>query len=106
MNILPYKYGGVDTDKIDGLVDNLVHFKRTGTSDDTKDHDLYSHSKIVCVDGKLMYVGSDNAYPSYNEEHGVWFEDPNQINSWLEGFFVDYWKACKTPNDLVEPKKA
>ena len=107
MNILPRKYGGVDSNKIDHLVDNLVHFRRTGTSDDQKNpgHDLYSHSKIVCVDGKLMYVGSDNAYPSYNEEHGVWFEDPAQINAWLNGFFADYWGRCKVPNDLTEPGK-
>ena len=22
-----------------------------------------------------MYIGSDNAYPCYNEEHGAWVED-------------------------------
>lgn len=104
MNLLPYEYGGVSTSEIDGLVDHMVHFKRTGTSEDGKTHNLYSHSKIVCVDRKLMYVGSDNAYPCYNEEHGVWIEDQTAINGWLDGFFIDYWKACKKPNDLKEPK--
>src|SRR5256886_5764906 len=34
--------------------------------------DRYNHCKVTCVDGKLLYVGSDNAYPNYNEEHGIW----------------------------------
>lgn len=29
------------------------------------------HTKTICVDRELLYVGSDNLYPSYNEEHGV-----------------------------------
>lgn len=106
MHILPLKYGDVPSSEIDRLIDQMVHFKRTGTSEDKKDHNLYSHSKIVCVDRKLMYVGSDNAYPSYNEEHGVWIEDKATIERWLDRFFVDYWRALKEPDDLDEPPKA
>jgi hypothetical protein len=106
MHILPTSYGGIHHSQIDGLVDSMVHFKRTGTTDDGEEHNLYSHSKIVCVDRKLMYVGSDNAYPCYNEEHGIWVEDQMTINTWLDGFFINYWEACKTPLDLAEPKKA
>jgi hypothetical protein len=105
MNVLPTKYGGVPFPQIDELVDSRVHFKRTGVTTDKKDT-LYSHSKIVCVDRRLMYVGSDNAYPCYNEEHGVWMGDSAKIGGWLDDFFVPYWKECKTPDDLVEPKKA
>ena len=64
---------------------------------------MYSHSKIVCVDEKLMYVGSDNAYPCYNEEHGVWIEDKDAVGAWLEGFFEPYWtKHTTEPTDEKE----
>ena len=41
----------------------------------------FNHSKVVCVDDELLYIGSDNAYPSYNEEHGVWIKDQTAIKN-------------------------
>ena len=38
----------------------------------TKDSSTYCHCKIVCVDRKMVCVGSDNTYPCYSEEHGIW----------------------------------
>lgn len=33
------------------------------------------------------------------------YKSRTEIRS-IPRLFVDYWKACKTPNDLTEPKKA
>jgi len=99
MQNLPYQYGGIDASKIDTVLDTLLHFKRTSTSKNAKGHDLYNHSKVVVVDRKIMYVGSDNAYPGYNEEHGVWIDDQQTIDNWLDGFLVDFWKICQEPTD-------
>jgi hypothetical protein len=106
MQNLPYQFGGIDPAKIDLAIDTLLHFKRTSTSalGDSKT-DLYLHSKVVAVDRKVMYVGSDNAYPSYNEEHGVWIEDQGTIDGWLDGFFVDFWNMCSDPTPQDASKK-
>lgn len=96
MQILPTHRGGlrgdVDSNQIDAALNSFLHFRRTPG-------DLYNHSKVVVVDRKVMYVGSDNAYPSYNEEHGVWVDDQPTIDGWLEGFFDPFWKLCKAPDD-------
>lgn len=52
----------------------------------------YQHSKIVCIDDRIMYCGSDNAYPSYNEEHGIWIEDEPTIQAWKEKFWNELWE--------------
>ncbi|KAK3312950.1 hypothetical protein B0H66DRAFT_631840 [Apodospora peruviana] len=51
----------------------------------------YNHSKVVCVDKKLLGMGSDNAYPSYNEEHTVWIEDGTAIDAWYKDYWVGLW---------------
>ena len=47
------------------------------------------HTKTICVDEELLYVGSDNLYPSYNEEHGIWVDDRAAVQVWI----TDYWKV-------------
>jgi phosphatidylserine/phosphatidylglycerophosphate/cardiolipin synthase-like enzyme len=47
------------------------------------------HTKTVCVDEQLLYIGSDNLYPSYNEEHGIWVDDKATVSDWVK----NYWKA-------------
>lgn len=76
--------GPVDVDQ---LVDKKLHIKRVFKADGT----WVSHIKSVCADDKLMYVGSDNAYPHYNEEHGVWIDDQDTIKEWKEGYWQKYW---------------
>ena len=88
MNGLPSTAGGLPWDDIDGAIEKHLHFKRVMKDDGA----MFSHSKIVCVDRKLMYVGSDNAYPCYNEEHGIWVENEATVGAWLKGFFDPYWK--------------
>jgi hypothetical protein len=54
----------------------------------------YNHSKIVCVDDRMLYVGSDNAYPCYNEEHGAWIEDAAEVASWKTKFWDQMWERA------------
>lgn len=91
MRGLPTDEGGLPDADIDAAMAKLLHFKRV-LNDDGK---VYQHSKTVCVDKKLMYVGSDNFYPCYNEEHGIWVEDRKTIAAWLDGYFKPYWSRCK-----------
>lgn len=95
--------GGIPEDKIDAALADHLHIRRVG-EDNGK---MYSHSKVVCVDKKLMYVGSDNAYPCYNEEHGVWVEDeprgPYYVGDWVNKFFDPYfWTKCTEPKGEEE----
>lgn len=71
------------------------------------------HTKTICVDGELLYVGSDNLYPSYNEEHGIWVDHEKTVKDWLGGFWKPLWEnvsakpavqgdgeVSKFPNDV------
>ena len=53
---------------------------------------MWAHSKLVCIDEKLMYVGSDNIYPNYNEEHGIWHEDKSTTSAWLKDYWGPLWE--------------
>ncbi|KAH8727112.1 hypothetical protein GQ44DRAFT_825211 [Phaeosphaeriaceae sp. PMI808] len=64
------------------------HFKRISA-----DGTMYNHSKAYCVDKQLLYVGSDNPYPNYNEEHGIWIDDKETINAWYEKFWTPRWNT-------------
>ena len=59
----------------------------------------YNHCKIVCVDNRLLYVGSDNAYPSFNEEHGAWIEDAAEVASWKKKFWDEMWARADVSDD-------
>jgi hypothetical protein len=50
-----------------------------------------NHSKVVIVDDGLCYIGSDNAYPSYNLEFGYWIEDRKAIEDFVGGVWNDLW---------------
>lgn len=54
-----------------------------------------NHCKVLCTDKKLMYVGSDNYYPSYNEEHGIWLDDEETIKTWYDGYWTPRWAGAK-----------
>ncbi|KAK3312683.1 hypothetical protein B0H66DRAFT_378894 [Apodospora peruviana] len=57
------------------------------------------HAKTMCVDREAVYVGSDNAYPHYNEEFGCWVEDRAIVDSFLTGFFDGLWKDSLVVKD-------
>ena len=67
----------------------------------TKAGPMWNHCKVVCCDGKLLYVGSDNPYPNYDEEHGVWMDDKDAIDKWREEFWNPRWTAAWT-DDMKE----
>lgn len=75
----------IKEEEVSDLVDQRVIMKRV--LGNTTEH--YNHCKVVAVDRKLLYVGSDNAYPCYNEEHGIWVEDKPTVDAW----FNDYWQG-------------
>ncbi|KAK1750172.1 hypothetical protein QBC47DRAFT_407403 [Echria macrotheca] len=50
------------------------------------------HAKTVSVDREVVYVGSDNAYPHYNEEFGCWVEDKGIVDAYFTGFYDELWK--------------
>jgi phosphatidylserine/phosphatidylglycerophosphate/cardiolipin synthase-like enzyme len=57
------------------------------------------HAKLVCVDRNVLYVGSDNQYPHYNEEFGCWLEHPDYVGAFFKDFYDTLWK---TGNTMVE----
>lgn len=72
---------------IPDLVNQLVRYKRvkdglTGNG---------NHCKLTIVDDTLCYIGSDNAYPSYNNEFGVWIDDQAAIRAFIQ----DYWQGLQ-----------
>jgi len=50
-----------------------------------------NHSKLVVVDDAICYVGSDNLYPSYNEESGIWIDDQQAIQRFVNEWWNDLW---------------
>jgi hypothetical protein len=86
--ILSYSAAVEETDK---LVDDKFQVKRC-----MDNGSCYCHSKTICVDSKLLYVGSDNTYPCHNEEHGVWVEYPRTVDAWFKTYWTPFW-GCLTP---------
>ena len=72
---------------VDRVIKDKFHVKRILRNDGQQ----YCHNKIVVVDDTLMYVGSDNAYPCYNEEHGVWVDDKKTIQDWKTSYWQGLW---------------
>ena len=50
---------------------------------------MYSHSKLVCVDRKLMYVGSEKTYPSYNKDLGGGLNYDQNLARWFLQVLLD-----------------
>ncbi|KAF3043874.1 hypothetical protein E8E11_005101 [Didymella keratinophila] len=57
------------------------------------DGSMFNHCKTYCVDKKMLYVGSNNPYPNYNEEHGVWVDDEAAFEAWYDRFFSPRWET-------------
>jgi hypothetical protein len=74
-----------------GVVENKFHVKRVNEKKNGINGARLMHSKTYCVDSKLLYIGSDNLYPSYNEEHGVWLEDPAALATWKAKYWDGLW---------------
>jgi len=74
---------------VEDIVRDRLRLKRVRNGDV---HQLM-HAKTLCVDRSLLYIGSDNPYPAYNEEFGCWVEEPGYVESWFKGFYDGAWKG-------------
>ena len=63
------------------------------------DGSLVNHCKVTCCDRALLYVGSDNPYPNYNQEHGVWIDNKEGIDAWYDSYWAPRWSQSK-PADM------
>jgi phosphatidylserine/phosphatidylglycerophosphate/cardiolipin synthase-like enzyme len=88
-------YTMIDEKRVDEVIHNRLHVKRIINNDG----EHFCHSKVVMVDDKLMYIGSDNAYPSYNEEHGVWVGHEDTIKNWKRDYWDGLWDWCTEATD-------
>lgn len=77
------------TDSISDIITNFFSYRRIDNSTTAPQHG--NHAKLVVVDDAICYIGSDNAYPSYNEEFGVWIDDEASISSFIQGYWNDLW---------------
>jgi phosphatidylserine/phosphatidylglycerophosphate/cardiolipin synthase-like enzyme len=75
-------------DDMEEWFNERCHIKRISL-----DGSMYNHTKAYCVDKKLLYIGSDNPYPNYNEEHGVWIDDKGAIDAWYDGNWKPRWSS-------------
>jgi len=83
-------------DKVDDYIKDHVKVRRVLKGDVPGTSNMHcNHNKIVCVDDQLMYIGSDNMYPSYNEEHGIWIDDKDAIGAWKQKFWKGLWDNSK-----------
>lgn len=69
---------------------------------------MFNHNKVYCIDKKLLYVGSDNPYPNYNEEFGVWIDHEKTIQKWIDNSWTPRWDAVENrdklhPDDGIMP---
>jgi len=75
------------------VVDKLFQVKRVL---DNK-AEIFYHSKVIAVDQKPLDIGSDNAYPCYNEEHGICIEHKAAIDAWYRDYWQGLWANSSWP---------
>lgn len=83
---------GIDDAQYDNWFNARCKIKRM-----SNDASWSNHCKVVCVDRQLLYVGSDNIYPSYNTEHGIWVDDKTAIDNWYNGYWKPRWLTAPQP---------
>jgi hypothetical protein len=69
--LFAFTRAGDPRDKTDKFVDTRFHVARTMRDQGgarTKERGHLGHAKNICMDRNPMYIGSENTYPSYNEE--------------------------------------
>ncbi|KIV77246.1 hypothetical protein PV11_09059 [Exophiala sideris] len=91
--MLPKSLKQTDDAYVNKLLADRVQCKRIMGNDGS----VGAHNKVVCVDRTLLYVGSDNAYPQYNEQHGIWIEEQTNIDAWFSGYFDKAWERAVRP---------
>ncbi|HEY2718627.1 MAG TPA: hypothetical protein VGI52_03285 [Solirubrobacteraceae bacterium] len=77
---------------ISEIVSKRVEYRRVDDTPSPTPPLHANHAKLVVVDEALCYVGSDNLYPGYNEESGVWVEDQQAILRFVEEYWNGLWQ--------------
>ncbi|HEX4837679.1 MAG TPA: hypothetical protein VFV03_04050 [Solirubrobacteraceae bacterium] len=83
---------------ISDIVSKRVEYRRVdNTSEGLPPH--ANHSKLVVVDDTLCYIGSDNLYPGYNEESGIWIDEPQAIQRFVDEYWTGLWHFAVQVNE-------
>ncbi len=87
--------GAIDVppQEVEPLVSAGVAYKRIDASPAGWRH--ASHSKLVIVDDAVCYIGSDPAYPSYNQEFGLWLDDAASVRALVSQHWRSLWKVAR-----------
>ncbi|KAL8378012.1 hypothetical protein RB595_008619 [Gaeumannomyces hyphopodioides] len=76
------------------ILETRFHAKRSVLDSPSLPDSKRLHTKVVDVDSSLLYIGSDNAYPQWNEQFGVWIQEQENIKAWEDGFFWGLWRRA------------
>lgn len=82
--------------KPNGSIEEVIKKFDYRRVDNQSPNPLYgNHSKLVIVDDSVCYIGSDNAYPCYCQEFGVWIDDQASLKSFLSNYWDGLWNFAK-----------
>lgn len=87
---------------VDAAIRQSVVYARVGGPDSKAEQ----HSKFVMIDERLCYIGSDNAYPSYNLEAGFWTDDAVALKALIADYWQPLWRqtqATAVSSGLTRP---
>ncbi len=77
---------------ISEIVSKRVEYRRVDNTPGNPDPPPHAnHAKLVVVDDALCYVGSDDLYPAYCEESGVWIDDQQAIQEFVDEYWTGLW---------------
>lgn len=75
------------------VIKNFLAYKRIDDNLTNPKH--ATHAKLAVVDDSVCYIGSDNAYPSYNQEFGLWIDDRDSINAFIKDYWNHLWNFAQ-----------
>ncbi len=78
-------------------VDKKVNYRRISHS--TK---IRNHAKLTIIDGEqtkgqLINIGSENMFPSYNQQFNFWLEDADAIKAFITKCWQPLWQYSVAP---------
>ncbi len=71
--------------------DSKINYRRINTNASRS-----NHSKLTIVDNKVLHIGSENIYVSYNQQFGIWIDDKNKINTFITDYWDKIWSNSKS----------
>lgn len=72
-----------------------LRFGPSNTWPEPKPYEFANHAKFFMVDDKVVYVGSENLYPSDLIEYGVFISDADAIGEMREQYWDKLWTYSK-----------